>query len=130
MAAQPKEKGVNRRTVLKGMGVAGAMGVLGFPAIVKAQVKEIKIGSVQPMTGQLAVVGKTTRQANQLGVDHVNAEGGIKSMGGAKLALMPGDHQGKPEVARAETERLMREGCHVLIGAFDSGNINAMIQVI
>jgi branched-chain amino acid transport system substrate-binding protein len=24
----------------------------------------------------------------------------------------------------------MREGCHVLIGAFDSGNINAMIQVI
>jgi branched-chain amino acid transport system substrate-binding protein len=51
-------------------------------------------------------------------------------MGGVKLSLVPGDHQNKPEVARAETERVMREGCHVLVGAFDSGNINAMIQVI
>ena len=130
MASQRKGTGVNRRTVLEGLGAAGAVGVLGFPAIVRGQVKEIKIGSVQPMTGLLAVVGKTTRQANQLAVDHVNAEGGIKSMGGAKLLLVPGDHQYKPEVARAETERLMREGCHVLVGAFDSGNINAMIQVI
>ena len=130
MAFQRKGAGVNRRTVLKGMGAAGAMGVLGFPAIVRAQVKEIKIGSIQPMTGVLAVVGKTTRQGNQLAVDHVNAAGGIKSMGGAKLVLVPGDHQYKPEVARAETERLMRDGCHVLVGAFDSGNINAMIQVI
>lgn len=130
MAFQRKGAVVNRRTVLKGMGAAGAMGALGLPAIVRAQVKEIKVGSVQPMTGLLAVVGKTTRQGNQLAVDHVNAEGGIKSMGGAKLVLVPGDHQYKPEVARAETERLMREGCHVLIGAFDSGSINAMIQVI
>jgi branched-chain amino acid transport system substrate-binding protein len=130
MTFQRKGAVVNRRTVLKGMGAAGAIGALGFPAIVRAQVKEIKIGSVQPMTGLLAVVGKTTRQGNQLAVDHVNAEGGIKSMGGAQLVLVPGDHQYKPEVARAETERLMREGCHFLIGAFDSGSINAMIQVI
>jgi branched-chain amino acid transport system substrate-binding protein len=112
------------------MGAAGAVGVLGFPAILRAQVKEIKIGSIQPMTGPLAAIGKTTRQGNQMAVDHVNAAGGIKSMGGAKLVLMPGDTQYKPEVARAETERLMREGAHVLTGAFDSGTINAMIQAI
>jgi branched-chain amino acid transport system substrate-binding protein len=116
--------------VLKGMGAAGAVGVLGFPAVLRAQVKEIKIGSVQPMTGPLAAIGKTTRQGNQLAVDHVNAAGGIKSMGGAKLVLMPGDTQYKPEVARAEAERLMQEGTHVLTGAFDSGTINAMIQAI
>jgi len=130
MASNSRARGVDRRTLLKGMGAASAAGLVGFPAIVRAQAREIKIGSVQPMTGLLAVVGKTTRQANQLAVDHVNAEGGIKSMGGAKLVLVPGDHQYKPEVARAETERLMREGCHVLTGAFDSGSINAMIQVI
>jgi branched-chain amino acid transport system substrate-binding protein len=112
------------------MGAAGAVGVLGFPAILRAQVKEIKVGSIQPMTGPLAAIGKTTRQGNQLAVDHVNAAGGIKSMGGAKLTLMPGDTQYKPEVARAETERLMQEGAHVLTGAFDSGTINAMIQAI
>jgi len=130
MASRVKREGLNRRTVLKGMGAAGAVGVLGFPAILRAQVKEIKVGSIQPMTGPLAAIGKTTRQGNQLAVDHVNAAGGIKSMGGAKLTLMPGDTQYKPEVARAETERLMQEGAHVLTGAFDSGTINAMIQAI
>jgi branched-chain amino acid transport system substrate-binding protein len=116
--------------VLKGMGAAGAVGVLGFPAVLRAQVKEIKIGSIQPMTGPLAAIGKTTRQGNQLAVNHINAAGGIKSMGGANLVLMPGDTQYKPEVGRAETERLMREGAHILVGAFDSGTINAMIQAI
>ncbi|OGB92042.1 MAG: hypothetical protein A3G35_20130 [candidate division NC10 bacterium RIFCSPLOWO2_12_FULL_66_18] len=82
------------------------------------------------MTGPLAAIGKSTRQGNQLAVDHINGGGGIKSMGGAKLTLVPGDTQYKPEVARAETERLMGEGAHVLVGAFDSGTINAMIQAI
>ncbi|HSC70143.1 MAG TPA: ABC transporter substrate-binding protein [Candidatus Methylomirabilis sp.] len=130
MASRGRRGVVSRRTVLKGMGAAGAVSVLGFPAVLRAQVKEIKIGSVQPMTGPLAAIGKTTRQGNQLAVDHVNAAGGIKSMGGAKLVLMPGDTQYKPEVARAEAERLMQEGAHVLTGAFDSGTINAMIQAI
>jgi branched-chain amino acid transport system substrate-binding protein len=130
MALRMARGGVHRRTVLKGMGAAGAVGVLGFPAVLRAQVKEIKIGSIQPMTGILAVVGKTARQGNQLGVDHINAAGGIKSMGGAKLVLVPGDTQAKPEVARAETERLMREGVHVLVGAFNSSDIAAIIQAI
>ena len=130
MKAREKGLDVNRRAVLRGLGAAGAVSVLGFPAIVRGQVKEIKIGSIQPMTGVLSVVGKTTRQANQLAVDDINASGGIKSMGGAKLVLVPGDTQMKPEVARAETERLMRDGCHVLVGAFNSSDINAIIQAI
>ncbi len=130
MTSRVKRRGVDRRTVLKGMGAAGAMGILGFPAVLRAQVKEIKIGSIQPMTGPLAAIGKTTRQGNQLAVDHVNAAGGIKSMGGAKLVLVPGDTQYKPEVARAEAERLMSEGVQVLVGAFDSGTTNAIVQVV
>lgn len=130
MASRGKRVGVDRRTVLKGMGAVGAAGVLGFPAVLRGQVREIKIGSIQPMTGPLAAIGKSTRQGNQLAVDHINGGGGIKSMGGAKLTLVPGDTQYKPEVARAETERLMGEGAHVLVGAFDSGTINAMIQAI
>ncbi len=130
MTSRVKRAGVDRRTVLKGMGAAGAMGILGFPAVLRAQVKEIKIGSIQPMTGPLAAIGKTTRQGNQLAVDHVNAAGGIKSMGGAKLVLVPGDTQYKPEVARAEAERLMSEGAQVLVGAFDSGTTNAIVQVV
>ena len=130
MASQMTRGDVDRRTALKGIGAVGAVGVLGFPAVVRGQAKEIKIGSIQPMTGILAVVGKTSRQGNQLAVDHINAAGGIKSMGGAKLVLVPGDTQAKPEVARAETERLMGEGVHVLVGAFNSSDIAAIIQAI
>ena len=130
MGSRSGREGVDRRSVLKGIGAAGAAGVLGVPAVLRAQAPEVKIGSIQPMTGILAVVGKTSRQGNQLAVDHINAAGGIKSMGGAKLVLMPGDTQAKPEVARAETERLMREGVHVLVGAFNSSDIAAIIQAI
>ncbi len=130
MRSERNKQRMNRRTVLKGLGAAGALGVWGFPAIVRGQAKEIKIASIQPMTGVLAVVGKTARQGNQLAVDTINASGGIKSMGGAKLTLLPGDTQAKPEVARAETERLMRDGANVLVGAFNSSDINAMIQTI
>lgn len=130
MASRMSRGGVDRRTMLKGMGAVGTAGILGFPAVVRGQVKEVKIGSIQPMTGILAVVGKTARQGNQLAADHINAAGGIKSMGGAKLVLVPGDTQAKPEVARAETERLMREGVHVLVGAFNSSDIAAIIQAI
>ena len=130
MAPRTGREGVDRRTVLKGIGAAGAAGVLGLPAVLRAQTREVKIGSIQPMTGILAVVGKTARQGNQLAIDDVNARGGIKSMGGAKLSLVPGDTQAKPEVARAETERLMRDGAHVLVGAFNSSDIAAIIQAI
>ena len=47
MSSRGRLDGVNRRTVLKRMGAAGAVGFLGFPAVVRAQVKEIKIGSIQ-----------------------------------------------------------------------------------
>jgi len=55
---------------------------------------------------------------------------GSKSAGGARLVLVPADSQSKPEVAGAEDKRLIREGAHVMVGASDSSNINAIIQVI
>ena len=103
MVSQRKGAGVNRRTMLKGMGAAGAMSVVGFPAIVRAQAKEIKIGSVQPMTGLLAVVGKTTRQGNQLAVDHVNAEGGIN---GRKITFISYDDAYSPPKAVEQARKL------------------------
>ena len=66
MSSERKVSGMKRRMVLKGMGAAGAVGILGFPAIARGQVTEIKIGSIQPMTGILSVVGKTTRQMMEL----------------------------------------------------------------
>ena len=57
-----------------------------------------------------------------MAVDDINARGGIKSMGGAKLKLLLADTEAKEEVARSEAERVIKEGAVCLVGPFLSGN--------
>lgn len=92
-----------------------------MPCLAMAQTKTIKIGSIQPVTGPLSVLGQGQRLANQLAVDHINARGGIKSMGGAKIELLLGDSESKPEIGRQEADRLIKEGAVMLVGPFQSG---------
>ena len=115
-------KKVNRRTFLKYSAAVGATTALsGFPVILRAQPKEILIGSIQPVTGVIADLGISDRRANQLAVDEINASGGIKSLGGAKLKLLLGDCEAKEELGRSEAERLIKEGAVCLTGPFLSG---------
>src|SRR4030043_1338536 len=114
---------MNRRTFLKVSAVAGATtAVSGFPTFLHAQAPEIKTGSTQPVTGVISDIGISMRRGNQLAVDDINARGGIKSMGGAKLKLLLADTEAKEEVARSEAERLIKEGAVCLVGPFLSGN--------
>lgn len=85
-----------------------------------SEVKEILIGSIHPMTGSMATEGKAIANAQQLAVDEVNAAGGIKSLGGAKLKLLIGDNQGTPDKAAIEVQRLIRDGATVLTGTYTS----------
>src|SRR3989304_9519200 len=91
----------NRRPFLKPPGVPAGTAAFGFPAVLRAQPKEIKIGAVHPVTGPLAEIGQACRLGAQMAVDAGNAAGGIKSMGGAKLTLLPRDSEAKPRRARA-----------------------------
>ena len=80
---QPKNKGMDRRTFMKTSGMIGlgvAASSFGVPKLLRAAPPTIKIGSVQPATGPLAVIGVGQRRGNQLAVDYINAQGGIKSM--------------------------------------------------
>src|SRR5574341_633299 len=122
---------LSRRTFLRTAGAAaGAGAVLGFPAVLRAQARTIKIGAVHPVTGPLAEVGQSMRLGAQLAVDHVNAAGGIKSMGGAKLALVLGDTQTKPDVAVSETQRVINDGAVAITGPFHSGHAMAMVPIV
>ena len=118
---------MHRRTLLKTtvMGTA----VAGFPLPLRAQPKTIKIAAIHTVTGALAEPGQACRMAAQIAVDHVNGSGGIKSMGGAKLELMLGDTQTKPDVARTEAERLINAGAQILMGTFNSGDTAAIVPV-
>src|SRR5437773_10047906 len=74
------------------------------------------------MTGPTAKFGQAQKNALTMAADDVNAAGGIKSLGGAKIKLVFGDTRGEADTGVTETERLItREKVHALIGAFPSG---------
>jgi branched-chain amino acid transport system substrate-binding protein len=111
---------VSRRAFVASAGAAGLAATLGAPALLRAQPKEILVGSIHPLTGPLAPDGQSVANGVQLAVEQKNAAGGIKSLGGARLRLANADHQFKPPVGAAEAERLIREGAVALLGAFAS----------
>ena len=117
------KKRMNRRTFLKYSAAVGAITAMaGVPTLLRAQAQEIKIASIQPVTGVISDIGISMRRGNQMAVDDINARGGIKSMGGAKLKLLLADTEAKEEVARSEAERVIKEGAVCLVGPFLSGN--------
>lgn len=129
MAAKNQKNGMNRRSFLKSSGALGlglTVSAWGVPTLLRAQPKAIRIGQVEPVTGPLAVIGQTMRRAGQLAAEMINAKGGIKSMGGAKLELLLGDSETKPEVGRLEADRLIKDGAVVLSGPFQSDTAMAI----
>ena len=79
----------------------------------------IYVGGVHNMTGGCAPPGIQQATAGQLAVDQINAAGGIKNLGGAKLEFIIGDGQTNPDVNATETERLITtEDVIVVMGGY------------
>ena len=98
-----------------------AASLFALSATTFAQTREIKIGFVLPLSGGTATIGNQTKVGAEIAIEQINAAGGIKSMGGAKLVPVFADSQSKPDVGVAETERLItREQVSVMVGAYNS----------
>ncbi len=111
---------LGRRRFLGTIGAAGALAALGAPAIGRAQAREVKVGYILPVTGPLAFEAQLALNGLQLAVDEINGGGGIKSLGGAKIVLLPGDTQNKVELGNSEAARLIDQNVTALIGPFSS----------
>jgi branched-chain amino acid transport system substrate-binding protein len=109
---------LNRRTVLQASGAAAA--IIAAPGLLRAQAAPIKIGILQPVTGALAQDGEYGRLGAEIALNEINAAGGIKSMGGAKLQMVFGDARSNPEGGTAEVERMQGEGVAAIVGGFAS----------
>jgi branched-chain amino acid transport system substrate-binding protein len=111
----------SRRTVLK-LGGAGAA-MLACPAIVRAAAdQEILIANVVALTGANSGWGQPNWNGFQLACEMINAKGGIKSLGGAKLKPLVGDTETKPQVAGSQAERLIQRGVVAMAGATDTAS--------
>ncbi len=113
---------VNRRAFLGGA-AAASLSASVFPAVLRAQPRTVKVGMVEPLTGPMADVGQDSRLGAQMAVEAINAAGGIKSLGGARLELLVADSQTKVDTARAEAERLINAGAQLLTGAYHSAHV-------
>jgi branched-chain amino acid transport system substrate-binding protein len=111
---------IDRRSF--GLGAAATGVVLAAPAIVRAQGGPVRIGSLLPRSGFEALTG----QFCQGGIDV--AKSMVKEMG-YDFEVVDADTESNPETARTQAEKLIREGCHMLTGAFDSGQTLAIAQV-
>jgi len=123
-----KKTSLSRRQVLASAAAGAAAGSLAFPGILGAQAAAIKVGILHPVTGALSYSGTQGRAGAQMAIEEINAAGGIKALGGAKLEAVLADAQSRPDVGAAEVEKLNEAGVAAIIGPFASGIALATTQ--
>jgi branched-chain amino acid transport system substrate-binding protein len=113
--------GINRREF--GLGVAGSL-LTASAGIGKARAQSapLKLGVVLPRSGFQAQSGQGCQRGFDVAVPV------LREMGYA-IELMSADTESKPEVARIQAEKLIRDGAQILTGAFDSGQTAVVAQV-
>jgi branched-chain amino acid transport system substrate-binding protein len=98
----------NRRDFLAlGIAVPIALG-FGYESAA-AQTTDIKVGLIAPLSGPWARQGELMIKGAQLALDHINAAGGVKAIGGAKLKLVIIDTGDSSEKAKNAAQRMVSQ---------------------
>jgi branched-chain amino acid transport system substrate-binding protein len=114
---------MDRREFGKSVAAVGAAAALAPFGIVRAQAQKLKVGVVLPRSGVQGFIGQSCQMGAEI------APGVIKEMLGVDIEIMSADNESNVDVSRTRTERLIQEGAHILVGAFDSGQTMSMAQV-
>jgi branched-chain amino acid transport system substrate-binding protein len=107
-SAQGGSNGPTRRRVLAASGIGfGATMLSPVPLrFALAQSKAYRIGTMQPLSGAAAIIGKTALVGVQMAADRINKAGGIN---GRPVELIVADYESKPDVGRRKAEKLAVE---------------------
>ena len=97
-----------RQFALAGMAAAMALALPGGAALAQVP-KDIKVAVVVPLSGPWARNGELHVKGAQAAVDDINAAGGIKALGGAKMKLLIIDSGDTVEKARSAAQRLLAD---------------------
>jgi len=92
------------------------------PPVEKPPPEDVLVGATIAITGKGAYAGQTLLLGAEMAIDEINAAGGIKSLGGAKIRLIKADSQTEPKIAGIVTEGLItRDKVSVLWGEYSTG---------
>src|SRR5476649_2239839 len=119
---------VTRRQVLAGSAVSAATLASNFPAPAIAQSDSIKIGYLPALTGPSSSTGVGINRGIQLGVEAINAAGGIN---GRQIELISRDTQSDPTKAvNAVAELTQRQKVSMIWGPLNSGEALAATPLV
>lgn len=111
----------------------GAAGAIAAPYGVRdavAQGKAVNVGVILPLSGANAQFGINSRNGIELVADEINAAGGIKALGGARINLVVADSTSTPTTAANVAQRLLTQNDVVaILGAFASSLTIAISEV-
>jgi branched-chain amino acid transport system substrate-binding protein len=102
-----------------------------LPAIASAQAPEVKVAVIAPFSGPWARQGDLMLKGAQMAVDDINAAGGIKALGGAKMKLVVIDAGDNIEKAKNAAQRMVAQETEVVgcTGAWLSSFTLAVTEV-
>jgi branched-chain amino acid transport system substrate-binding protein len=115
-------RSISRRVFSAGLGAGFVFGAAPFH-IGRAQNAPLKVGVLLPRSGVQAGIGQDCQRAVEIAPDI------LRSLGLPPLQIMNGDTESDPQIARTQTEKLVKEGAQLLVGAFDSGQTTTIAQV-
>lgn len=117
-----------RRKLLQGAAALAGMSAIGLPAMSFAKNNPIRVGMPTILSGRVAQLGLSSRNAVMLEVDKFNAAGGF---GGRMIEMVIRDSKGQPqEAARVARELVNSEGCELLLDAEASSGGFAVQEVV
>lgn len=96
-----------------------------------AQTREVEVGLIAPMSGPWARQGQIMKLAADLAIDTINRQGGIKSLGGAKMKLAVFDAGDSVEKAKNSAQRMVADSPNLVVatGAYLSSFTLAVTEV-
>ena len=119
---------ISRRTLISATLASAGLSSASYS---QAQTPEVKLALVAPLSGAWARTGQIMKTGAELAVADINAQGGIKSMGGAKIRLISADAGDSVEKAKNAAQRLLSQEPDLVggIGAWLSSFTLAVTEV-
>src|SRR5207302_2215564 len=114
---------MKRRQFNKALAAASAAAAVSPFGVLHGQAQKLRVGGLLPRSGYLGFIGQSCQKGAALAPEV------IEEMVGVDIGLMNADTESSVDTARIRAERLIQEGAHVLVGAFDSGQSAAIAQV-